>query len=188
MPRNKSAKELGQRHDFNYFKSWTVFRRLRVGLSVGIPLVAAVWLITSGFKGDALPYSSGPLSVQHNFIGTNCQACHSVQKNLFGRVKFSNHASDEACQHCHAAPQHQAREAFTPECSTCHTEHEGRTSLARVNDKDCVQCHSSLHTKSGTPRFATAVLNFRQQHPEFAAVRNAVDITGGKLNHAVHLK
>jgi hypothetical protein len=188
MARRKTAKELGQRHDFNYFKSWTPMRRLRVGLSIGIPLVVALWLITSGVKGDALPYSSGPLSVQHNFIGTNCQACHSVQKPLIGRLKFSKHASDEACQRCHSTPQHQAREAFTPGCATCHTEHEGRTSLAHVDDKDCVQCHSSLKTRSGPPRFDTAILSFKRQHPEFAPVRLAVDPTGIKLNHAVHLK
>lgn len=188
MARKRTAKELGQRHDFHYFKSWTLFRRLKIGLSIALPLAAAVWLAASAAQRNDLPYSSGPLSAQHNFIGTRCKACHTVEKPMFGRAKFTRHASDAACQQCHAAPQHQALEAFTPTCSSCHTEHEGRASLKDVSDKFCVQCHASLKTKSGVPHFATAVLSFKDSHPEFRAVRDAVDHGAIKLNHAVHLK
>ena len=188
MARKRTAKELGQRHDFNYFKSWTPFRRLKVGLSLALPLAATVWLAAAAFRGNDLPYSSGPLSAQHNFIGTQCKACHSVEQPLLGQVKFSRRASDQACQQCHAAPRHQALEVFTPSCATCHVEHQGRPSLRNVSDKLCIQCHSSLQTKSGAPHFARTVLSFAGEHPEFRAVAEGVDHGGIKLNHAAHLK
>ena len=188
MARRRTAKELGQRHDFNYFKSWTPFRRLKLGLSLALPLSAVIWLAGSALRGDDAPYSNGPLSTQHNFIATQCQACHSTEKPLFGRVKFTRYASDQACQQCHAAPQHQVAEPFTPSCSTCHVEHQGRGPLREVGDALCVQCHSSLRTKSGAPHFAPVVLSFAKEHPEFRAVAENVDHEVLKLNHAVHMK
>ena len=186
--RIRTAKSLGTRHDRTYFRNWTAQRKWRVGLTVALPLIACVWLVAHTVRGSEQPYSSGPLAPQHNVFGNNCEACHANKKNLFGRVSFQKHVNDNACLECHNAPAHQAAEKFTPECSSCHIEHEGANHLMQVSDSQCVQCHRNLQVKSGSPHYETVVKNFVSDHPEFKPLRKPHDPGTVALNHEVHMK
>ncbi len=185
--RTRTAKSLGTRHDRNYFRNWTPSRKWRVGLTAVLPVIACVWLLFHSAKGSSTPYSSGPLAPEHNVFANNCEACHANKKNLFGRVAFQKHVTDDACLECHNSPVHQAAEKFTPECSSCHTEHAGGH-LLMVDDKECTQCHSNLQVKSGTPKYETVVHSFVKDHPEFKPLRKPHDPGTVALNHEAHLK
>jgi hypothetical protein len=185
--RIRTAKSLGTRHDRNYFTRWTSSRRWRVGLTVALPLIGCVWLFAHNFRGNSQPYSSGPLAAEHNVFGNNCEACHVNKKNLFGRVSFQKHVTDSACLGCHNAPAHQVNEKFTPECSSCHVEHEGGH-LLKVSDRECAQCHANLQTKSGDVHYETVVKDFLKEHPEFKPLRKPRDPGTIALNHEVHMK
>ena len=186
--RIRTAKSLGTRHDRNYFRNWTTARKWRVGLTAVLPLVACIWLLAHTLRGSSQPYSSGPLAPGHNVFANNCEACHSNKKNLLGRITFQKHVTDSACLECHNAPVHQANEKYTPECSTCHVEHEGTMNLIDVNDNRCVQCHNGLQVKSGTPKFETVVKSFDGTHPEFKPLRKPHDPGTIAFNHDAHLK
>lgn len=98
------------------------------------------------------------------------------------------HVSDDACLTCHDGPKHQAMQAFTPACSSCHVEHRGVERIAEVPDSSCTQCHAQLRTARGTPSVARTVTLFIANHPEFRArLADARDPGTIKLNHAVHL-
>jgi hypothetical protein len=186
--RIRTAKFLGTRHNREYFRAWTSARKLRVALTVALPLLACCWLLAFTLRGNSQPYSSGPLSASHNFFGRNCSACHAVSKTSFGRSSFAEHTSDQACLGCHNSPNHQAAQTFTPACADCHVEHKGNISPLQVGDKLCVQCHGDLHVKSERPRFEVVVKDFVTDHPEFRAVRVGYDPGTVALNHAAHMK
>ena len=186
--RTRSAKFLGTRHDREYFRAWTTARKIRVGLTIALPLVACVWLLAHTVRGSAQPYSSGPISPSHNVFGNNCEACHVNGKNLFGRVSFEKHVADRACLDCHSSPKHQAAETFTPECYTCHQEHQGANGLVITTDVQCVQCHRDLHVKSGAATVETVVKSFGRDHPEFRPLRKPHDPGTVALNHEAHMR
>ena len=153
-----------------------------------LPLIACVWLLAHAVRGSSTPYTSGPLAPQHNVFANNCEACHATKKTLFARMGFQKHVTDQACLACHNAPAHQANERFTPECSSCHLEHQGAANLSHVDDKVCVQCHSDLQVKSGTPKYETVVRSFVSDHPEFKPLRKPKDPGTVALNHEAHMK
>src|SRR5271166_7203935 len=113
MPRVRSAKKLAQRIDLQYFKKLHGFRRWRLALSVALPLVAVGWLLAEKVAGRHAIYSSGPVSSAHAVFGQNCQLCH-----LRGE-SFGANVEDKACLACHNAPVHNAKQTFTPACSSC---------------------------------------------------------------------
>lgn len=190
MARKRTAKSLGQRHDFQYFRRWGRWRALRVGLVIALPLIASLWLLGYANHHDAEPYSSGPLSSSHSFMGKRCSNCHlpEVKVGMLS-MGFRQHVTDEVCLNCHQAPAHQALQTFTPTCASCHVEHVGSMRLRQTADETCVQCHGALQVKSGSPRYQTTIYNFDMQHPEFAPLRNGFRDPGTiKLNHSVHMR
>jgi hypothetical protein len=189
--RKRTAKSLGQRHDFHYFQRWGRWRVLRAFLMTALPAIAGLWLLGYAIHRDAEPYSSGPLSSVHSFTGTKCNTCHApLVKAGFVEAGFRRHVRDEACLSCHQAPAHQAAlETFTPTCGSCHTEHIGSQHLRQTADESCVQCHGDLKVRSGSPHYQTAIYNFDSQHPEFAPLRDGFRDPGTiKLNHKVHMR
>lgn len=181
--RIRSAKRLGTRHDLNYFKGWSAARKWRLGLSIGFPVLLVAWFLTGIGRGDSSAFTPGPMSHSHAFIGKKCESCHAVKINGLEVVRFRKKVTDEACLECHQAPAHKTTQAFTPACSSCHTEHTGSQSLRQVAAGNCTQCHAS-----GVPHFQP-VAAFPEGHPEFRPLQDGVGDPGSiALNHAVHLR
>ena len=180
--RTRTAKQLAQRIDLNYFKRPHGMRRLRLLLSIAAPVVGLLWLGGMALAGSRAPYSSGPVSSAHAFAEMKCEVCHRRNDS------FRAHVGDTACLTCHAGPAHVSNTSVKePSCSGCHREHQGRVRLAAaVSDGTCVECHSDL-----TPAGKTArnVSDFPFEHPEFAVLREGFKDPGGvRFNHQVHLK
>lgn len=187
--RQRTAKGLGTRHDLNYFKSWSAFRRWRFALALGLPLAAALWLGAEALRGNELIYISGPMSSAHAVFGQQCSTCHAAVSDGVRSVGFFKAATDGACLSCHEAPAHAANQTFTPTCGSCHMEHQGAIHLARTSDNNCVACHGDLQTTEGAPGFANSIFSFNTTHPEFAAVRpGSVDPGAIAFPHASHLR
>ncbi len=181
--RVRTAKSLAQRIDLDYFKRLHPFRRWKFLLSVAVPLVAVVWVAALGIADHSRPYSAGPMSAAHAFVGSRCEVCHATTAGFFLR-----HVKDNACKSCHDGPVHQTRQTFTPSCASCHTEHRGPVRLADVSDAMCTQCHADLRTRDGHSRYENRVADFDTAHPEFAPLRSGKDPGTVKLDHEVHLK
>src|SRR5262249_8683601 len=157
--RIRTAKSLGQRHDFHYFKRWTSWRLWRALFGTGIPLIAGVWLMGVGARRNNVPYATGPLAAGHAILlkkrGTGPRP--QVTAGLV-KLGFRKHVEDSACLTCHQAPAHQINQTFTPKCGSCHIEHVGSPHLERTADQTCTQCHADLKLKNGTSHYVKAVL------------------------------
>jgi cytochrome c7-like protein len=182
--RVRTTKNLAKRMDLQYFKHPHPLRRLRLWLSILIPLVAIGWFVVQRANSQKI-YSSGPLSVAHAVLGKQCNVCHVTTLGLF-RAKVS----DDTCLKCHDAPAHHADKiTVTVTCSSCHIEHRGSFRLANTADASCTQCHANLLTRSVSLQYARVVKDFDKQHPEFAALRpGGIDPGQIKLNHYAHLR
>jgi len=184
LRRTRTTKTLARRIDLQYFTRPHPFRQWRFWLSVAVPVIALGWLFTQRAQRGQQAYSSGPLSRSHAVFTRQCALCHVQRVGI-----FFEHVSEQDCLTCHDAPQHQANQAFTPKCSSCHVEHKGAMRLAATSDASCVQCHASLKTRGGRPRFAASVRGFDDAHPEFAPLSPGTTDPGRiKLNHYVHLQ
>src|SRR5204863_7515432 len=96
----------------------------------------------------------------------------------------------------HAAGVHNPHQTkFTGEgdqsagCATCHREHRGGASIARLADSHCTACHADVPTDDGQHRFAQSIDGFDTAHPEFGAWRGGELRDPGtlKFNHKAHL-
>ena len=180
----RTTKKRAQRIDLNYFKRPHPLRRMRFWLSVGIPVLAVLWLAWHGFAGSNRIYSGGKMSAAHAVLTAKCDVCHVRTAS-----SFSAKASDQACLSCHDGPMHHPNQVFTPQCSSCHEEHRGRMRLTATADVRCTQCHADLRTTGVPTEYVRDIEKFGDGHPEFAALRpGAVDPGTIKLNHAIHLK
>src|SRR5271165_6604486 len=183
MPRVRTAKKLAQRIDLQYFKKLHGFRRWRLVLSIALPLVAVGWLLAEKVSGRHAIYSSGPVSSAHSVFGQNCQLCH------VRGASFSATVEDKTCLACHNAPVHNAKQTFTPACSSCHLEHKGEFKMAATTDAACTQCHGDLHVKDGELKYDPHVSDFDGKHPQFLPLRQGQFDPGTvNLNHHAHLQ
>jgi Cytochrome c7 and related cytochrome c len=183
MPRIRTTKSLAQRIDLQYFTRLSGFGRWVLWLSIGLPFLAAGWLLYATFFHKEDIYTKGPLSAAHAVLTSNCSVCH-LRPASYGAT-----VPDKACLTCHDAPPHNARQTFTPGCSSCHVEHEGRIRLVEVSDSGCTQCHSHLKTNDGQRTVDPAVAGFDKKHPEFGAERPGQSDPGTiNFNHYAHLQ
>ena len=121
-------------------------------------------LRATGMLSDQM-WDTGRLANVHQFIGQDCNACH---KKAFVRVE------DEACVECHrevpvhADPVHYPVEELTAtRCGSCHKEHNAPSSLSRLNDPLCVDCHSSI--RDFAPNTELLPVGDFEEHPQFQA-------------------
>ena len=186
MARTRTTKTLAQRIDLNYFKRPTPYKRVKLLLTVLVPLLALGWIAWRGFSLDSRVYSSGRMSAAHAVLEKQCSACH-LQK----AGEFSSKAADSACLACHDGPIHhetQLKDA-TPECAACHMEHRGRINIRAASNESCAQCHSDLKVTNTTLKYAAHIRTFEDGHPEFAALRSGAKDPGTiLLNHAIHMQ
>lgn len=182
--RTRTTKKLAQRIDLNYFKRAYPIPRWRRILTIAAVGMGVAWLSWGGLTGRQSAFNAGPLAKGHTILTNNCASCH-VPAGSFG-----TRVTETACQACHNAPAHQAKQTFTPGCTSCHVEHQGAFQLAVASETSCTQCHTSLKTTDGKTQFAASIASFNNGHPEFAAVRpeHAPDPGTIKLSHQVHLK
>ncbi len=159
-------------------------KRARLWLSLGLPVLAIIWIAWHGFANDPRVYSSGRMSAAHAVIERECATCH-VEK----AGQFSRKAANESCLACHDGPVHHASQPFTPECATCHTEHRGRINLIATSNQSCTECHGDLKTSGGPVHFEAHIRSFENGHPQFRAVREGQRDQGTiALNHSAHMK
>ena len=188
MARNRTTKKIAQRIDLNYFKRPTPLKRARVWLNISAVALALIWITSRAASGDHRLYSRGNLSAAHAILEKNCVACHVRQSGT-----FSAKALNSACLSCHDGPVHHVARSPGRDCAVCHVEHRGRVSLAAASNQACAECHGNLRTSGGTSHFSDVVVDFENEHPEFAALKTANgalprDPGTIKLNHALHLK
>lgn len=184
LRRSRTTKKLAKRIDLQYFARPHAFRSWRFWLSVLVPVIALGWFVTQRAQGGQKVYSSGPLAAPHAVFTQQCGLCH-----LARTAAFTQPVTDQACLACHDAPAHHASQTFTPQCSSCHVEHKGATSLLATSDSSCSQCHADLRTRDGQPHYVASITGFAGKHPEFAPIRNAKSDPGKvKFGHYVHLQ
>ena len=184
--RVRTAKTLAERIDLNYFKHARGLRRWRYVLSAAAPLVVILWVSAFAAAGSRAPYSPGPVSTAHAFAEMRCEVCHTGSA---ATAKFRSHTTETACLTCHDAPAHAVNQGAAPACAACHQEHQGRVTMARTEERFCLDCHADLKTTTAEPKVARQVGTFAVNHPEFAAVRaGAQDPARLRFNHAVHMK
>jgi len=180
MARIRNTKKLGQRVDRTYLKQLYPIPRWRRILTGMLVAAALAWLGIYAIARDQSPYTAGPLTPSHAFLGQKCADCHRAEVGIGKKVE------DKQCAACHDAPLHQAEQTLMPPCITCHVEHRGVTQLASVSDRACTACHGNLQTKSGKHTVNASVESF-DAHPQFAAVAAGHDPTGLRFNHQKHL-
>jgi hypothetical protein len=183
LRRNRTTKALARRIDLEYFAKPHWFRRWKFLLSMGMPLIALIWLFAARTQDGQKPYSSGPLSHSHAVFTERCSLCHLEQAGGFFR-----RVDNDACLTCHDAPVHHENQQFEPACSSCHVEHRGSMRLSATDDANCAQCHADLHTKLERSKYDAEITSFEKRHPEFRTLRTGANDQGAiKLNHYVHL-
>jgi len=137
----------------------------------------------AGIHGDT-SWSSGHLSLAHQKLQNDCQACH-VQPFVAVR--------DNACLSCHTQDAHQhiadgarllkargepqgfaafqraVATAFNRpagRCVDCHTEHEGAGAMPATRQQFCTDCHDGLKGRLPDTKIADAA-DFGTAHPQF---------------------
>ena len=178
--RIRTTKKLGQRVDRTYIGKLFPIPLWRRILTLGCLAVVLGWLGLYAVMRNQSPYTAGPLTTSHAFLGKHCADCHGDKGGIGARV------ANVQCGACHDAPLHNAQQVRTPNCIECHVEHKGATRLAGAIDQGCVACHSSLKTKSGNLTVASSVSSF-ENHPQFRAVALGKDPVGLKFNHVKHV-
>jgi hypothetical protein len=161
---------------------WT----LVVGAASAV-LVGAAWL----WAGPRI-FQAGPVAVAHRLVENRCEACHTESWEPLERlVTFDERqisTPNTACKACHDGADHHV-DTLNPagQCAACHKEHRGQELLARVGDRQCVECHGSLKVSEGQLRFAQSIPDF-PSHPEFAVLRSSArDKATLRFNHQFHL-
>jgi Cytochrome c3 len=136
----------------------------------------------AGFHADTM-WTSGDLSLAHQSLKDNCQACH---------VKKFEAVQDKSCLTCHKDDAHDhapaARISRSMEapgmggsiknwfktsfgkplsgCVDCHTEHEGAGDMPRTAQAFCTDCHSTLNKRLTDTKLPNAA-DFGTDHPQF---------------------
>lgn len=118
---------------------------------------------TSMIPNDAL-WSPGPLHAAHQFIGGDCNACHTTPFAPIENVQ---------CTNCHRRVDHHVPVTSAnvalfelTRCGECHVEHVETPTVVSRDQRLCTDCHADLGAKS--PK--TALLNaadFGADHPDF---------------------
>lgn len=187
--------------DIKYVSRFKLSNRIFSIASLSILGVIFMTVLSIYFfnEDDQETYSPGPLSSAHTQFNDKCGECHTAAWDT---------VPDNACLNCHEVNVHNKNENFTPQCVSCHVEHQGNTMLALIADRECTQCHSELVTVNFIPSSAYErhIDGFESGHPEFAVLvrtangkgeisrvrlndkENLRDNTPIKLNHKVHLK
>lgn len=180
MSQPRYSRQLAGRVEVEFHQHPNRFRRFTWWTALACVLVAGVWLVQAGTRGEHRIYEAGDVSTPHAMFENDCKLCHIQNLAPLRRlVSFSDDVhsvSNEKCIACHVGPAHHANQVpvhgdgpHQLSCAKCHREHEGDEELARVADRHCTDCHADLETSPGSPTFALHVTNFETTdgHPDF---------------------
>jgi Cytochrome c7 and related cytochrome c len=182
MPRVRTAKTLAKRIDLQYFARPNLIKRSRMYLTIAFVVVAVGWIAYAAVARNQRVYTKGQLSSAHAVLTTSCDVCHLRDTSFRAAVP------NKACLACHDAPEHNALQTFTPNCSSCHLEHTGKARLSEVASAGCTQCHGDLQTKDSSHSVNPHIAGFDKHHPEFAVIKEKQKDPGTiKFSHAEHL-
>ncbi len=190
----RDPKTLADWLDLDYFRrsrrngrAWKMILAGTLLFSV-VGVVALVW-------GRPTAFQSRPVSTAHASFNQDCAQCHVEGFRTLDRLRRLDSevraVPDSACVRCHAGPVHHATQIGNSACASCHKEHRGHDTLARVADAHCTECHADLHRNDGQqPTFDAHVRGFGVGlHPEFRLLARGEPVDPGtvRFNHAVHL-
>lgn len=180
MSQLRNSRQLSGRVEVEFHRHRNRFRQFTWWTALACALVACVWLVQAGTRGEHRIYEAGAVSTPHAMFENDCHRCHIDNMAPLKRlVHFSDQihsVSNEKCIACHIGPAHHDNQVpmhgDAPgelSCAKCHREHKGDEQLARVADRHCIDCHGDLETSPGTPTFAQHVTDFEdpQGHPDF---------------------
>jgi hypothetical protein len=193
----ETAKQRASRIPPDYFRHTSPLDRWRLRLAMIAVVVTLAWIGWAVLNGKAaqLRYSPGPLADVHALWDDRCEACHipfqPIKATGLPVAAKGARPADERCRDCHAgAPHHAMAGMVTDGCAACHHEHAGRnTSLVRLSDGNCVECHANLAEHSTAKTGYRNVVAFDlNHHPEFRLIRdNERDPGHLKFNHQLHM-
>jgi hypothetical protein len=109
-------------------------------------------------------WSPGPLHAAHQFIGGDCNACHTSPFAPIENVQ---------CTNCHTKVEHHVPVTSADislfdqrRCAACHVEHAETTSVVSRDQRLCTDCHVKLDSLSPKTQLMN-VADFGSDHPDF---------------------
>lgn len=140
-------------------------------LAFAIPIAAgaAYLLWVAATPGGEAHLSTGPLSLAHAALQSNCAACHESLTPIAGDAfrinpKASIELNANRCLVCHQTIYpHSERLSETGHladrnCAACHQEHLGLTNrLIPINDRTCAECHGDVESLVAATRPEAAI-------------------------------
>lgn len=114
---------------------------------------------------DDTLWLTGPLHQSHQFIGKDCNSCHTAPFKM---------VQNRQCLECHADIQHHVDATsndtmhfHTNRCASCHREHNEPSILIQRDQRFCVDCHRDLKELNSDTELSD-VSDFGDDHPEFS--------------------
>lgn len=192
----RDQKTLGQWIEQDYFQRPRRLRRWRNPVTGVVLLLCLAGVVAAFFlPRSARLVQAAPVSPAHATFNHDCGRCHTeafqTARKVFDWSARERVVQDQACIQCHDGPPHNAVQTEAVRCATCHHEHRGHATLARVDDGHCTGCHADLaaHRKGGDDGLSYGNVHaFNDDHPEFRLIRDKRADPGQlHFNHKKHL-
>jgi hypothetical protein len=127
-------------------------------------------------------WSPGPLHASHQFIGNDCNACHTSPFAPIENVQ---------CTNCHTTVEHHVRVTSADislfdqqRCGECHVEHAETPQVVSRDQRLCTDCHSQIDVKKPSTQLLR-VADFGKDHPDFrVSVLQGREAADGKVDWA----
>ncbi len=202
MAETRSSRELASRIEIEFQKHPNRFRRATWCTALAAAIAAAAWLSVEAKRGERRIYEAGPITTPHQMFENDCSKCHVTWSPLTRLVTLKDEVASvdsQKCEACHAGSLHHGNQIPVHgndalSCGLCHREHEGDKSLAWIEDRHCLRCHTDLKVKvedqpgdthvEASKTFARSIHSFDDDHPEFALTRSVVSARSSQLDIA----
>jgi predicted CXXCH cytochrome family protein len=209
---SNASEEKEEAHVFSLGATLPGKRTMAWALALLVIAIFLVWPLISihtqptdqtrkiAFHADEM-WSSGKLSLVHQSLENNCQACH---------VKGGQAVRDTACVACHTKVHDHADPAKLAQakgsaglvigikhavgglfgiqpgrCVECHTEHQGATRMPTTDERFCTNCHADMSKRINTT--LKDVSDFGEHHPQFEPTVRFAGAGGSPMLHRVSL-
>src|SRR5581483_5003907 len=186
----RNPKNLAEWLRLDYFRRPRALWRWRRALAWAALVLSIGGLGAAFLTRAATLYQAGPLSTAHAALKNDCGQCHqedfaTAQRFLPWHQAVTS-VPDAACKKCHDGPLHNNKLLATEHCASCHQEHRGLTTVARLPDARCLSCHRDLkaNTKNGQTDFAD-IHGFPEGHVAFRGL--GTNPNNIQFNHWAHV-